>query len=163
MSTDARPTRDAHGHFLPGYTPNPGGRPHASVSIVKTFQKRLAEHPEIADQLINSALKLANKPDAPTINMLKEWVDGKTASEVVLKGVIAHIGNEYAQTGLEWNQKDLESRRARYGMVDAEVRELSEMPPEALGLDSSPLDGESNDNPLLETIARLKLGTNNLT
>ena len=40
--TDA-PTRNAKGHFLPGYTPNPGGRPKAVVEVQKLAQEQTVD------------------------------------------------------------------------------------------------------------------------
>lgn len=99
--------------FGPGNNANPSGRPKMPISLVKALQNRLNDNPELANDIIDSWLE-QSKYQFPAIRELLDRIDGKVASEVHFKGVMAHIGDDYAQLGLEANKKALEERKMKY-------------------------------------------------
>ncbi len=152
--------RNANGQLLPGFTANPSGRPKMPVSITKILKERLEKHPDQGEQIVDSLMKLANKPDMGALALIIERIDGKVASEVNFKGIMVHVGDDYAKQGIETLTKDLESRKVRYlGVSDvspsagnnAQNEQIDQVVGEVV-VDTIVDD----DNPLNETIKRIK-------
>ena len=129
--------RDNLGHFLPGQCVNPTGRPPIKVSLVKLLQERISENStalQIGDALIDKCVK---DRDVPAIREVLDRIDGKVADKHLILGTIIHVGNEYAQVGLEANKQDLLDRQTKLLMASS----MSEA--------STPgnVQGDGNDNP----------------
>lgn len=105
--------RDERGRILPGQTLNPGGR-QTTVSIVRALQERLKDNPHLIGEIVDSWMKLVKKPDSKAIEMLIERLDGKVPSELAIKGLIVHVGDEYAKLALEMNQKLINESTIKY-------------------------------------------------
>lgn len=107
--------RDLQGHYLPGQaSPNPSGRPPVKVSLVKLLQDRLLKNENalgIIDALIDKCIK---ERDVQAIKEVLDRIDGKVADRHLIQGVIMHVGNEYAQLGLEANKQDILDRQTKY-------------------------------------------------
>ena len=78
--------RDDKGHFLPGTTANPNGRPPDSVSLVTILKRRLRERPEDADAIINSLIQMGKTRELGAIKELLDRIDGKVAETHRIEG-----------------------------------------------------------------------------
>jgi hypothetical protein len=105
--------RDEKGRWLPGVSPNPSGRPPIKVSLVKLLQDRLSNE-STADEIIQALIDKCKERDVPAIKEVLDRIDGKVATELNVKSLVVHVGDEYAQTGLEANRKQMEEYRMRY-------------------------------------------------
>ena len=111
------PIENLKGHqysWQPGQTGNPNGRPPNKSSITYWYKKLLEENEGMpAQQIALKAIQKAREGSLPHIQEITDRTDGKVVSEVNLKGVMLHIGDEYAELGLEAVKRDLEQRKQR--------------------------------------------------
>ena len=100
--------------WKPGKEGGPGRPP------LKLFRELIKEYytanPDKKRQIIRNLDELAtdkrwNSQKMRAIETILLNHDGPQASEIHLKGVIAHIGDEYARLGIEANRKELEERK----------------------------------------------------
>jgi len=75
----AKEERDEIGRWLPGYSPNPKGRPRGAVSISAKIKKYLSDHPEEVTAVARALIKLAKSGNMTAIKELMVRIDGKVA------------------------------------------------------------------------------------
>ena len=93
-----------------GQSGNPKGTQKGSIAY--WYKTLLAENEGItAKEIAQKTIELAKSGLLPHTIEVTDRTDGKVASEVHLKGLIVHVGDEYAQLGLDAVTKDLEDRR----------------------------------------------------
>ncbi len=81
--------RDAMGRFTPGGAlANPNGRPKGSLSLTGTLRKRLEEHPNEVDSIIEALIKLGKSCNMPAIEHMFDRIDGKVAETHRIEGDI---------------------------------------------------------------------------
>ena len=76
-------TRNEKGHFLPGVSGNPGGRPKGSVSPITRIRQIFAEQPDAFEAFVASYL--ANEQNQKHI---VEMIDGKPKQDVSLDATV---------------------------------------------------------------------------
>ena len=106
--------RAANGHFLPGASGNPSGRPTTKVSMLRLLEDRLTDDATpkaIIEALIDKCIK---ERDIPAIREVFDRIDGKVPSEVSIRALIVNVGDDYAREGIEAVKRDLLERQERY-------------------------------------------------
>jgi len=78
--------RDSKGRFVPGYAPNPNGRPLGSISLADKLRKRLSTHPEEADAIVQALVMLAKNSDMRAIEHSFAYIDGKPVERHRIEG-----------------------------------------------------------------------------
>ena len=94
--------RESNGHFLPGNKEASNKR--TAVSLVRTMRDDLIAHPEKIIHIWNNLYSLSIKPDFRALEAIEkiiERIDGKTPTEINVRGIIAHISEEYTQDVLK--------------------------------------------------------------
>ncbi len=147
--------RDARGRFLPGNHANPTGRPTTKVSMLRLLEEKLLDN-ATSQAIINALVdKCIKERDVPAIREIFDRIDGKVADTHKILGLFVHVGDEYAQLGLAAMRADLESRKVKYLPAPEQINgQLSE---EVVDLSIQQSTNNTEDNPLLETIGRLRL------
>ena len=80
--------RDSKGRYVPGQSGNPTGNPvGAVVSLVVLLRKRLSEHPEDADAVVNALVKLGMNSDLAAIKEMTDRIDGKVTDKLQVDGI----------------------------------------------------------------------------
>ncbi len=83
-------TRDEQGRWLPGVSGNPngdwGGRPIGAVSLVTILKRRLYEHPEDSEAIIDSLVKMGRSRELGAIKEILDRIDGKVAETHRIEG-----------------------------------------------------------------------------
>ena len=74
--------RNGDGTWRSGISGNPGGRPKGSVSLAARLRRRLAEHPEEAEAIIDRALLGAKSGDPQLLRIVLDRHDGPVAQKV---------------------------------------------------------------------------------
>ena len=114
--------RDSKGRFIKGRwkkgeSGNPAGRPPKNLSITSLVKELLetedATGKTNAELIAEAIIELAKKKDLPAIRELLDRIEGKVTEKRMISSMIVHVGDEYAQKGLEMNRKDLEERQKR--------------------------------------------------
>ena len=80
------PVRDAHGRLTKGHSGNPAGMPPGTPSLVRLLKKRLENHPEDADAIVNALVKLGKTGDMRAIEQLIDRIDGKVIETHKIEG-----------------------------------------------------------------------------
>ena len=81
--------RDAKGRYKPGCSGFKGaGRPLGSISLVNLLRKRLQEHPEEADSIVDALIRLGKGKELGAIRELLDRIDGKVAERHQIEGNI---------------------------------------------------------------------------
>ncbi len=75
--------------FKPGQSGNPSGRPKGGVSLVTQLKKRLEEHPEEVESIINTAIEGAKAGDAKLLSIVLDRVDGPVKQEIEHSGALS--------------------------------------------------------------------------
>ncbi|KKN78461.1 hypothetical protein LCGC14_0349930 [marine sediment metagenome] len=100
--------------WKPQQSGNPNGRPPNTSSITYWYKRILAENEGIAAQEIAlKAVDLAKKGLLPHTVEITDRTDGRIPTDVNIKAAFIHIGNDYAQLGLQAMKTDLEDRKQR--------------------------------------------------
>lgn len=123
--------------WKPGESGNPAGRPPKPLSITSKIKEYLERD---IDEIARVAVAQLKQPGKEYVALLKEVLDrveGKVASEVNIKSVVMHIGDEYAQRGLAAIRTDLNDRKKAYS-IDV-TPEILPMPPTILTPESPPV------------------------
>ena len=73
-----KPPKDKQ--WKPGQSGNPSGKPAGTNNLVERLKKRLIEHPEDVDKIIDTLINLAlgKQKKLSAIREIKEWIDGKS-------------------------------------------------------------------------------------
>ncbi len=86
---------DKRGHRLekfwwkPGESGNPSGKPKEAVSLTGMLNKKLREHPEDAEAIVNALIMLGKNPNLTqlaAIDKIFDRVDGKVAETHKIEG-----------------------------------------------------------------------------
>lgn len=78
--------RDAKGRLLPGHSGNLAGMPPGTPSLSRAFNKRLKQHPEEEDKIIEAAIKCAIMGDMRATELLWNRSDGKVVERHSIEG-----------------------------------------------------------------------------
>ncbi len=81
MQATSTEGRDEKGHFLPGYTANPAGKPRDTFSLVAMIKKKLKQVPEgsqrsFAEHIIDKTVEDAIKGNVVAMKLLWNYVEG---------------------------------------------------------------------------------------
>ena len=92
--------------FQPGKSGNPNGRPKGSISLVERLKKRLREHPEQIDTILDALFEQAINGSSKHLEIILDRIDGKVADkvEIVMKiqtEIIHRIGALLPQAMLQ--------------------------------------------------------------
>lgn len=82
-------TRGLRPPWTPETAPRNGGRPKGSVSLVAQLKKRLEEHPEEVESIINTAIEGAKAGDAKLLSIVLDRVDGPVKQEIEHSGMLS--------------------------------------------------------------------------
>ena len=74
--------RNENGTWCSGASGNPGGRPKGSVSLATRLRRRLAEHPEEAEAIIDRAVRGAKDGDPQLLRIVLDRHDGPVALKI---------------------------------------------------------------------------------
>ena len=99
--------------FKPGH-PRYGGRHKEPLTTL--LRDYLEENDgerkqELVRTLYDMAVSNGDRSQFGAINTILERIDGKVADKLSIQGIIAHVGNEYAELGLRANRIDIEERK----------------------------------------------------
>lgn len=72
--------------WKPGQSGNPKGRPVNPLSLTSLLNKKLQEHPELADAIVNALIALGKGKDMRAIEMTFDRVDGKVVERHQIEG-----------------------------------------------------------------------------
>ena len=80
--------RDAKGRLTKGHSGNLAGMPVGTPSLTRAFKKRLKNHPEEEDKIIEAAIKCAILGDMRATELLWNRADGKVAEKHLVEGAM---------------------------------------------------------------------------
>lgn len=91
VETEPQVKRNAKGQLMKGgKTPNPRGRPRGALSMTDTLRKYLLAHPDFAEKIIESLVKVAKDDrkfgNLQAINEVFDRIDGKPTEHRVIEG-----------------------------------------------------------------------------
>lgn len=69
-----------------GQSGNPLGRPVNALSLTALLNKKLTDHPELADAVVNALINLGRSKDIRAIEMTFDRIDGKVAETHIIEG-----------------------------------------------------------------------------
>lgn len=78
--------RDSKGRFLKGWAGNPNGSSGKAISLVYILRKRLTEHPEEAESIINTLIKMGKERELGAIREIIDRIDGKSVETHRIEG-----------------------------------------------------------------------------
>lgn len=79
--------RDEKGRFLKGFPTNPNGNaPGTTVSLVGLLRRRLKEHPEEADAIVDALIQLGKKKNLGAIRETFDRIDGTVTQRIEATG-----------------------------------------------------------------------------
>ena len=79
--------RDDKGHFLPGQSGHPEGRPPDSVSLVTVLKRILRENPKDGEAIIQSLIKEGKTGNLGAQKELLDRIDGKVAERHIIEEI----------------------------------------------------------------------------
>jgi len=97
----------AKGRWVKGESGNPSGV--SGKTTVSSLLKQMSPLP-VAEKLYSMAIS----GNIQAMDIYLDRTEGKVASEVNLKGLMIHVGDDYARQGIEAMKLELEDRRAKY-------------------------------------------------
>lgn len=82
MPANSLKTRGKDTRFKKGQSGNPSGKAKGTVSLTVALKKRLAEHPELIGEVVDTWIREAISGNFPFFKELLERLDGKLAEKI---------------------------------------------------------------------------------
>lgn len=112
------------------WKPGQNGRPPNYGSVTYWLKRILAERDDKtgeyhAQTLARVIIDSAKDRSIPHLTMVVDRTDGAVANELNVRGVMVHVGDDYATQGIEATRRDIEIRQQRSLSVDATIKEIA--------------------------------------